>query len=221
MSFAEAASLPLAFVLATRAVGKALNLPATWPRTPINPSPEVSEPPRRLWIFGGNSAVGSSATQLLRHVYPDAQIGVTVYGEDKDDLLQEAIRMVEIGANYAIDGSDPDTVPELQEGSSATKPVEVAISFPHPSNLDTQIIECLGGPNVSSTDDLDVDVSNFTGDGYAMDLLGRLLRNEEYKVAFSPRIIGESLEAVSKSLRNGPEVLRGAKHVVLLQNVAE
>lgn len=96
ISFADAASLPMAFVTATRAIRKALNLPATWVGTPTNSREEHSLSPRRFFIFGCNSAVGSSPIQVLRHAFPDAKIGGTIYGEEKRPFVAR------------IDPHDPD-----------------------------------------------------------------------------------------------------------------
>ena len=213
MSFADAASIPLAFVTALHTIRKGFHLPKTWAGTPLESSQDAAAAsPRRFYIFGGNSPAGASAVQLLRHVCPEARIGATIYGEDKERLLQEAIRMVEIGVNYAIDGAAPETVEELRR--TINNRPEIIFSFPHPSESDADVLSCLGGAEVVEADGLDLDMIAMTREDGALDLLGTLLRDEKYQIASPATVVGTGLEAVGAALKDLPW---SGKHVVLLE----
>jgi hypothetical protein len=132
----------------------------------------------------------------------------------KDLLSQESIRMIQIGADYVIDGSDPDTVSRLQ--NDVTKSPEIVISFAHPSDNDIELLACLGGPKVFAAKERDLDVASIIRDNSAIGLLGSILRDEQFEVAFPAKIVGAGLETVSKSLEDVPQEMVKSKHVVLL-----
>ena len=191
--FSDAANLLIAFVTATRVVRKALALPTTWPQIPLE---EAETSPRRFCIFGGNTTFGASTLQLLRHLFRQARIVTMIYGatateDNRQALLQDAFLMLNLGSSYAIDGANSLSLDCLEFDSQ--EPPEVVISFPHPSDLDAEILAHFGGPRVysMSEDDISFTASTATADEKAIQHLGELLKDEKFKVAF-PASMNES-----------------------------
>lgn len=190
---------------ANEIVRKALEL------LPVQTSDDTS---RRFFIFGCNSAVGSSVIQILRWKYKEAWIGGTIYGEDKYILSQESIHMIEIGATYVIDGLDPETAGHLKE--AAKDPPELAISFPHPPQRDTELLESLKNPKLFSAREAEEDFSALTRDADAVGVLRKMLAEGKYQVTFPANVVATGLESIAELLAHVPPEPEKEKHVVRL-----
>ena len=210
MSFVDAASIPLAFETAARAIREALSLPPSW----HDDNREASTGARRFMIFGGNSPVGSNAVQILRHLFPDSWIGATIYGDDKEDLEQQAIQMVMAGTTFAIDGSDPDSLPHFEK--MGRTPLEVVLSFLHPQEQDEEVLRCLGGPRVFFANEANGVVGPGLEDGSSMELLEKLLKSGQYQVTFPAQVVGRGLDAIEEALREAPQERGSRKGIVVL-----
>jgi hypothetical protein len=196
----------LAFIKATQVIRKALgSLPAD--------ALQVSRPKiRRFFIVGCNSSSGTSAIQILRYMFPEAYICGTTYGDNKKELLQDTLRMLEIGASYVIDGLDPLSLPYLRK--MGEEPLEFALVFPHPTECDTEVLECIGNPRQFSAEDLDADVSTLIKDASAVDSLREMLRKGKYQVAFPAKVVGAGLQSIAEVLKDVPQESEKAKQVV-------
>ena len=122
--------------------------------------------------------------------------------------------MIIIGATHVIDGLDPETAEHLEE--AAKNPPELAISFPHPPQRDTELLECLKIPKVFSSSEVEEEVPTLTRDADAVGSLRDLLQEGKYQVAFPAKLVGTGLQSVAEVIQDIPRELEKAKHVVRL-----
>ena len=83
----------------------------------------------RVFILGGESNFGIALAQILHLMEPKCNIWVTASMEDQFMLLQRASQLVQLGAQYAIDGETPDLMDHLPAPTQESGGVDVILDL--------------------------------------------------------------------------------------------
>ena len=213
VSWAEAATIPSAYVAAATTICEALDVPLSRLTSQSESHQDDTAIRHRSFVLGGNSVVGCTVIQLLKAAFPRDYIATTIYGEDEELLSEEAIRLATLGANYAIDGAAPDL---LGYSPFIGEPYDLIINATPDYAIGAELLRSLGGQDVTSISNVNDYLSTPRAAEDLMRQLGVLMLSGKYQAPLFPRRVEKGLERIGVSLAESTETTIGNMLAVLI-----